>query len=439
MIQFNELKVSPEGTHIIADAQVMDLPEYKNVYLNNLYINTEEDFSNGVIGNNSNSLVIPCNNTTVTTFNNVVGTIDLLSPDVKQDTTMFFTKESNSRGLNLFKNITMPSEFFYNVKLYTSSDITKITSIVMEGNGGTTEEKTLYDINDDGAINSSDLTKMDSKVLAAECKISAGTFITIKPNIDQLYNTVELGFSMGNLFTDTETLEEAAAEVFLVVRKNGQAFKVLPADFTYSSADSIGTYGAWKWANVNIGSTLKSTDVVTYEIRVGKEIDFTEYDGINALTLTAHVQRLDLINTVPVKHISLSIDTNTLYNKANGEQGFLPDINKHLFFITAEATGIPSADTPCGMDENKVMGVTFYTKPFFDNLLGTIKDYLNSEYNQDENCTQPNNFTNKYLEYEGLLLSLYNGQYGDAIDFYNNFFKNKLTVAKTAGCGCYGR
>ena len=44
MIEFNDIKVSPDGKKLIIDAQVKDVPYYDNVYIDTIFIDTQDSY-----------------------------------------------------------------------------------------------------------------------------------------------------------------------------------------------------------------------------------------------------------------------------------------------------------------------------------------------------------------------------------------------------------
>lgn len=116
----------------------------------------------------------------------------------------------------------------------------------------------------------------------------------------------------------------------------------------------------------------------------------------------------------------------------------ITDLTNSLLFITVETNENFPADTPCGFDEKLTVGVTFYTKPFYDGMINSIKQFLASNQCSEDPCAQPNTFVSQMLEYEGLMLALYNGCYDEAIQFYKDFFTQKSSV-NIKKCNCNGR
>lgn len=46
MVQFNELRITPDNTHLIIDAEILDVLAYENVYINAIYIDNQDTFVN---------------------------------------------------------------------------------------------------------------------------------------------------------------------------------------------------------------------------------------------------------------------------------------------------------------------------------------------------------------------------------------------------------
>lgn len=101
-----------------------------------------------------------------------------------------------------------------------------------------------------------------------------------------------------------------------------------------------------------------------------------------------------------------------------------------LFFVYVRAKGIPSADTPCGMDNITTLGTVCNMYPFYQQAMNYIKEIAN-------NCSAPQNFTDYILKLKGLELAVRTGNYPDAIKYYNKFFSGKSkSFIKIGGCGC---
>lgn len=122
------------------------------------------------------------------------------------------------------------------------------------------------------------------------------------------------------------------------------------------------------------------------------------------------------------KHIRLSISAKDMN---------LSNLNDNIFFIYITATGIPAADTPCGMDNCFVIGVAYNLRPIYNMAIGFIKEL-------DSNCSIPKGFIDMILRLKALELSLKTGNYPTAFNQWNKLFKNKVSVSTKKGCGCHG-
>lgn len=101
-----------------------------------------------------------------------------------------------------------------------------------------------------------------------------------------------------------------------------------------------------------------------------------------------------------------------------------------LFFVYVRTKGIPSPDTPCGMDNITTLGTVCNMYPFYQQAMNYIKEIAN-------NCSAPQNFTDYILKLKGLELAVRTGNYSDAIKYYNKFFSGKSKSSiKIGGCGC---
>lgn len=108
-------------------------------------------------------------------------------------------------------------------------------------------------------------------------------------------------------------------------------------------------------------------------------------------------------------------------------------ITDNMLFVWVRTKGTPRYDTPCGMDNSLVLGVTLYTYNIYCNMLKT----LNLEYNNS--CSIPKKFIDKYLQYKALQYALITEQYSTAIDYYKNIIRPSKTVSTNTICRCHGK
>lgn len=106
-------------------------------------------------------------------------------------------------------------------------------------------------------------------------------------------------------------------------------------------------------------------------------------------------------------------------------------LNDNIFFVYIKASGIPSMNTPCGMDNGWTMSVAVNLRPIYNIAMGYIKEL-------DNTCSIPRGFIDMILRLKAFNLSLKTGNYLTAIKQWQKFFKNKSTVSFTKNCGCYG-
>lgn len=101
-----------------------------------------------------------------------------------------------------------------------------------------------------------------------------------------------------------------------------------------------------------------------------------------------------------------------------------------LLFVYVRTKGVPSADTPCGMDNITTLGTVSNMYPFYQQAMNYI-----GELAQD--CSIPQNFIDYILRLKALELSVRTGNYTEAINYYNKFFSGKAkSPIRKGGCGC---
>lgn len=109
----------------------------------------------------------------------------------------------------------------------------------------------------------------------------------------------------------------------------------------------------------------------------------------------------------------------------------VPNLDNNIFFIYVIATGIPTPDTPCGMDNRFIMGVAVNLRPIYNMAMQYIKEL-------DSTCSIPRGFIDMILRLKAFDLSLRTGNYQVAFKQWDKLFKNKISVSPTKGCGCNG-
>lgn len=124
-----------------------------------------------------------------------------------------------------------------------------------------------------------------------------------------------------------------------------------------------------------------------------------------------------------LKNINITVSAKELLDN-NG------DLNDDILYIYLIAVGVPSANTPCGMDNVNTLGVALNIRPIYNNGINYIKQV-------ESTCEIPKDFIDFILRYKALDLALKTENYIQANKYWNKFFKNNNVVSlNTNSCGC---
>ena len=113
---------------------------------------------------------------------------------------------------------------------------------------------------------------------------------------------------------------------------------------------------------------------------------------------------------------------------------FLPSLSDNMFFVYVKAKGVPAANTPCGMDSEYTLGVTFNTCALYNAMMSYVRETVKT-------CSVPRNFINLFLQFKAIEVSVNTEHYAQAIEYYNRFIKDlgkAGTPVYTKPCSCYG-
>lgn len=102
-----------------------------------------------------------------------------------------------------------------------------------------------------------------------------------------------------------------------------------------------------------------------------------------------------------------------------------------LFFVYVIAKGTPSADIPCGMDNQTTMGVVANLYPFYRVMVNYMKEV-------EDECEISKNFIDALLRFKALELSIRTGHYAQAVKYWNKFFRGVKSKTINTGCRCHG-
>lgn len=106
-------------------------------------------------------------------------------------------------------------------------------------------------------------------------------------------------------------------------------------------------------------------------------------------------------------------------------------LNDDIFFVYASTSGIPSPDTPCGMDNFYTMAAAVNMRPIYNEAMKYIRELNNS-------CEIPKGFIDAILKLKGFDLSLKTGHISTAIDMWSRLLKNR-TATPDSKCKCNGK
>lgn len=108
------------------------------------------------------------------------------------------------------------------------------------------------------------------------------------------------------------------------------------------------------------------------------------------------------------------------------------DMSNTLFFVFVKAKGVPSECTPCRLDEEITLGVTFDERILHQRVLGFTKDLV-------KDCTIPQGFTDFILLWNAFKSAIETEHYIPAIKFWKMLFEDGDRItATTKNCGCHG-
>ena len=127
-----------------------------------------------------------------------------------------------------------------------------------------------------------------------------------------------------------------------------------------------------------------------------------------------------------LKEVDLVLTSNN-FNEAYSKA----DLTSDLFFVYVKIKGVPAPCTPCRLDEEITLGVTFDETMLYQKVMQFTR-----ELNQD--CEIPQNLFDLILLWYGFKAAIETEHYTVAIDFWKRLFGGKNTTVTSKGCGCHG-
>ena len=160
---------------------------------------------------------------------------------------------------------------------------------------------------------------------------------------------------------------------------------------------------------------LDSITIMTADKVSETNPDIPTEDYIYKKVFTENVKEADLVLT--------SNDFNESYIK--------PNLSCDLLFVYVKVKGVPAPCTPCRLDEEITLGVTFDEALLYQKVMQFTREL-------DQDCEIPQNFLDLILLWYGFKAAIETEHYIVAIDFWKRLFGGKNTVKMSKGCGCHG-
>lgn len=110
------------------------------------------------------------------------------------------------------------------------------------------------------------------------------------------------------------------------------------------------------------------------------------------------------------------------------------DMCSSLFFVYIKCKGTPDSCTPCRLDEEVTLGVTFWENLLYRKVMGFTKNLV-------DECYIPTEFIDFILLWNAFKSSVETEHYIPAIKFFGMLFNDLMSIGtnkSVRGCGCYG-
>lgn len=110
------------------------------------------------------------------------------------------------------------------------------------------------------------------------------------------------------------------------------------------------------------------------------------------------------------------------------------DFSHDLFFVYVKVKGTPDPCTPCRLDEEITLGVTFDENLLYHKVMGFTKDFA-------DDCQIPVGFTDFILMWNAFKASIETEHYIPAIKYWSMLFNyggKVFSPSSLKPCGCHG-
>lgn len=121
-------------------------------------------------------------------------------------------------------------------------------------------------------------------------------------------------------------------------------------------------------------------------------------------------------------------EINLVLNAADFNDKFAKaTLSENLFFVYIKCKGTPGADTPCRLDEQTTLGVTFDEALLYQKAMNYTRGLAND-------CEIPHGLLDLILLWNGFKAAIETEHYISAIDFWKKLFRNKSSLGVTSTC-----
>lgn len=158
-------------------------------------------------------------------------------------------------------------------------------------------------------------------------------------------------------------------------------------------------------------------------------LEFTLHKVVNGTieTSTIELNPDGTLHTEPLETEVKNVDL-TLTPQDLG----LSDFQTPVIEVKVYTKGYPSSDTPCGMDEEYVVGITYNESVLYDKGLSFI-------HQVGQDCNIPDDFINWILSSSAFDLALKSGNMNDALSWWLRLTSNRSNgYSRNSNCGCHG-
>lgn len=106
-------------------------------------------------------------------------------------------------------------------------------------------------------------------------------------------------------------------------------------------------------------------------------------------------------------------------------------LSDNIFFVYIVVEGLPASYDECMYGPAVNVGVVVNLYPFYQKTMCFMKEMTNE-------CESPDDLIDSILRLKALELSIYTGNYTQAIEFWNKYFKHHVPVSPPCKCGKRG-